>query len=63
MVDPAYQGQGIGRLLVRWGLAHADSLGVEASVVVRCGAISELTQLGFGGKLRTRSKAVSIRRV
>ncbi|KAK3308295.1 acyl-CoA N-acyltransferase [Chaetomium strumarium] len=32
MVDPAYHGQGAGRLLVRWGTAHADRLGVEAFV-------------------------------
>jgi len=29
MVDPAYQCRGVGRSLVRWGLAKADGLGVE----------------------------------
>ncbi|KAJ4294061.1 hypothetical protein N0V90_007750 [Kalmusia sp. IMI 367209] len=32
MVDPTYHGQGAGRLLVKWGTAHADRLGVEAVV-------------------------------
>lgn len=31
MVDPTYQGQGAGRQLVKWGIAHADRLGVEVS--------------------------------
>ena len=32
MVDPAYQKMGAGRLLVRWGLAKADELGVEVEI-------------------------------
>ncbi|KAH3909533.1 hypothetical protein HBH56_157750 [Parastagonospora nodorum] len=32
MVDPAYQRMGAGRALVRWGLAEADKLGIEAVV-------------------------------
>jgi GNAT superfamily N-acetyltransferase len=31
MVDPAYQRMGAGRLLVKWGLAEADRMGVDAS--------------------------------
>jgi GNAT superfamily N-acetyltransferase len=46
MVDPAYHGQGAGRLLVKWGLEQADRLGVEASNIRR-GMDSELTYLGF----------------
>jgi predicted N-acetyltransferase YhbS len=29
MVDPAYQRMGAGRLLVKWGLAEADRMGVD----------------------------------
>ena len=32
MVDPAYQKMGAGRMLVRWGLAQADGLGVDVSL-------------------------------
>ncbi|CAJ2509043.1 Uu.00g140690.m01.CDS01 [Anthostomella pinea] len=32
MVDPAHHGQGVGRMLVKWGTAHADRLGVETFV-------------------------------
>ncbi|UPX11704.1 uncharacterized protein EKO05_0002296 [Ascochyta rabiei] len=32
IVDPAYQGMGAGRKLVRWGLARADEMGVDAVV-------------------------------
>lgn len=32
MVDPEYQRQGWGRLLVQWGCAKADELGVDAVV-------------------------------
>lgn len=32
MVDPAYQQKGVGRLLLRWGLARADELGVDVSL-------------------------------
>ncbi|KAJ4366099.1 hypothetical protein N0V83_007734 [Neocucurbitaria cava] len=35
MVDPDYQNQGAGRLLVRWGLAVADEMGVDASFQLR----------------------------
>lgn len=31
MVDPAYQRQGAGRLLVQWGLARAKEMGVEVN--------------------------------
>jgi GNAT superfamily N-acetyltransferase len=31
MVDPAYQRMGAGRLLVKWGLAEAEKMGVDAS--------------------------------
>jgi predicted N-acetyltransferase YhbS len=31
MVDPGYQNMGVGRLLVKWGLARADELGVDVS--------------------------------
>lgn len=31
MVDPAYQNMGVGRLLVKWGLARADELSVDVS--------------------------------
>jgi predicted N-acetyltransferase YhbS len=31
MVDPAYQRMGAGRLLVKWGLAEADRMGVDVS--------------------------------
>lgn len=34
IVDPKYQRQGAGRLLVKWGTAIADRMGVEASFVV-----------------------------
>ena len=34
MVDPAYHGQGAGRMLVKWGTAHADRLGVEVSLLL-----------------------------
>jgi predicted N-acetyltransferase YhbS len=29
MVDPAYQKMGAGRLLVKWGLAEAENMGVD----------------------------------
>lgn len=32
MVDPAYQRMGAGRLLVKWGLAEAEKMGVDVSV-------------------------------
>ncbi|KAJ4335005.1 hypothetical protein N0V95_009022 [Ascochyta clinopodiicola] len=32
VVDPAHQGKGAGRMLVRWGLARADEMGVDAVV-------------------------------
>ncbi|UPX11705.1 uncharacterized protein EKO05_0002296 [Ascochyta rabiei] len=32
IVDPAYQGMGAGRKLVRWGLARADEMGVDVSL-------------------------------
>jgi GNAT superfamily N-acetyltransferase len=31
MVDPAYQRMGAGRLLVKWGLAEAEKMGVDVS--------------------------------
>jgi predicted N-acetyltransferase YhbS len=31
MVEPAYQRMGAGRLLVKWGLAEAEKMGVYAS--------------------------------
>jgi GNAT superfamily N-acetyltransferase len=40
MVDPAYQRMGVGRLLVRWGLAKADELGVEVSYTLFPDSIS-----------------------
>lgn len=33
-VHPDYQGKGVGRLLVQWGLARADADGICASVIV-----------------------------
>jgi predicted N-acetyltransferase YhbS len=41
MVDRAYQGQGAGRMLVKWGTAQADRLGVEVSTLIRCRVTSE----------------------
>lgn len=35
MVDPAYQGMGAGRMLVKWGLAQADEMGVDVSSRLR----------------------------
>lgn len=32
MVDPTYQKRGVGRLLLKWGLAHADEMGVDVSL-------------------------------
>lgn len=32
VVDPKYQRQGAGRMLVKWGTAEADRLGVKAVV-------------------------------
>jgi GNAT superfamily N-acetyltransferase len=32
MVDPAYQRMGAGRLLVKWGLAEAEKMGVDVSI-------------------------------
>jgi hypothetical protein len=32
MVDPAYQRMGAGRLLVKWGLAEADKMGVDVNI-------------------------------
>jgi GNAT superfamily N-acetyltransferase len=29
MVDPAYQRMGAGRMLVKWGLAEAEKMGVD----------------------------------
>ena len=31
MVDPAYQRMGAGRMLVKWGLAEAEKMGVDVS--------------------------------
>ncbi|KAL1609176.1 hypothetical protein SLS59_001540 [Nothophoma quercina] len=35
MVDPVYQKMGAGKLLLRWGLAKADELGVDVSTQAR----------------------------
>ena len=35
MVDPAYQNQGAGRLLVKWGIAAADERGVDVSFEIQ----------------------------
>jgi N-acetylglutamate synthase-like GNAT family acetyltransferase len=60
IVDPAYHGRGAGRLLVKWGLEHADRLGVEASYV--CSSVdSKLTCSGFRRRFRARSAFVPVR--
>ncbi|KAI0005786.1 acyl-CoA N-acyltransferase [Xylariaceae sp. FL0662B] len=44
---PAYQGKGIGRELVQWGLSRADEAGLEAAVAASPAGVSLYTKMGF----------------
>lgn len=46
-VEPAYQGQSIGRKLVRWGMEHAEKEGIAAAVVVADGKDRFYQSCGF----------------
>lgn len=46
-VDPAYQGRGVGRHLVAWGLARAEADGVCASLVSAEGKDGFYQRCGF----------------
>lgn len=45
--DPACHGQGIGRLLVAWGLERADTQGLAASVVSAWGKENFYLKCGY----------------
>lgn len=46
-VHPAYQGKGVGKKLVRWGLEQAETEGVCASVIVAWGKDGFYERCGF----------------
>jgi GNAT superfamily N-acetyltransferase len=46
-VDPDFKGRGAGRLLVRWGLDHAEEEGIRASVMASEGSDEFYLKCGF----------------
>ncbi|KAF2203383.1 hypothetical protein GQ43DRAFT_367005 [Delitschia confertaspora ATCC 74209] len=48
IVDPAYRRHGIGRMMIRWGTAKADELGIETAISSLPFAREAYAKCGFG---------------